>query len=104
MSGVTINDAIGVTGTPNINEEFMTGPEPMGQPSQSPSRLLDVLKSETAQGDIEEYQKHMLNFDGSKAVGRMIRGLEGIAGSLNFAVLDIVLGFMEYTKKIGGSN
>lgn len=59
---------------------------------------LSFLKAQTGAGQIEEYQEHALNFNGSKSVARIIRGLTGLLGELNFAVVDILLGTLELAK------
>lgn len=44
---------------------------------------------------LEEYASHPLNFTGRRGLGRLIRGFEGIFGSLAYAVVDVVLGGIE---------
>lgn len=70
---------------------------------QKPRFDFSKLTVPTAQGEIEEYQTHVLNWNGSKPVARIIRGMTGILGELNFAFLDIVIGIMEMTSKKKGA-
>jgi hypothetical protein len=60
---------------------------------------LDFLKSPTGEGDLKEYKTHLLNFNGSKGMARIIRGCTGLFGNLNFAVIDIIIGIFDLTKK-----
>lgn len=62
-------------------------------------QIPDFLKAETGPGGIEEYIEHPLNFSSSKGLARMIRGLTGILGSLNLAIIDIVIGGLEFMKE-----
>jgi hypothetical protein len=59
----------------------------------------DFLKAETGPGGIEEYMDHPLNFSKSKGLARVIRGLTGMLGSLNLAIIDIVVGGLEFMKE-----
>jgi hypothetical protein len=60
---------------------------------------LDFLKSPTGEGDLKEYKTHLLNFNGSKGMARIIRGCTGLFGNLNFAVIDIIIGIFDLTSK-----
>lgn len=66
----------------------------------TPSRGFDlsILKAQTGAGQVEDYQEHALNWNGSKSVARIIRGLTGLLGELNFALVDILLGVLELSK------
>ncbi|MFD0591159.1 hypothetical protein ACFQZE_24475 [Paenibacillus sp. GCM10027627] len=57
-----------------------------------------ILKAQTGPGQIEEYKTHALNFNGSNAVARILRGLTGMIGELNYAIADILLGVLELLK------
>lgn len=73
----------------------------------SGSRLLEMLKAETGSGSIESYLNHPMNFNSSKAVARMLRGLTGMFGSLNYAIIDIVIGgldLMKNSRKAAGND
>jgi hypothetical protein len=61
--------------------------------------LPEWLKAETGPGSIESYVDHPMNFNKSMAVGRILRGLTGMFGSLKYAVIDIVLGVLEMGRK-----
>ena len=77
--------------------------ETMEKPSFS-FQIPNFLKAEAINVPIEEYQNHTLNFDKKKSTGRIIRGLEGLLGALNFAIIDLIMGIIEKTKEKGGSN
>lgn len=59
------------------------------------------LLAKTGAGAIEEYIDHPLNFDGEKSTARILRGLTGIAGELDYAIIDIGLGVIEKIKEKG---
>lgn len=50
------------------------------------------LKAPTGPGGIEDYKTHVLNPSGSAGVAQVLRGVTGLAGDLNLAVLDILFG------------
>lgn len=71
---------------------------------EKPKFKFDFL-TETGEGSVEEYKDHILNFNKSKWLARILRGMTGIFGSLNYALLDIVIGIFEglnERKKMGG--
>lgn len=70
--------------------------EPMVRP---PLFDFSKLKAPTGSGHLEEYKTHPLNWNGSKPVARIIRGFSGLLGELNFAVIDIIIGFFELSNE-----
>lgn len=60
---------------------------------------LSFLLAKTGPGAVEEYIEHPLNFDGEKSTARILRGLTGIAGELDYALIDIGLGCLEKIKE-----
>ena len=60
---------------------------------------LSFLLAKTGPGAVEEYIDHPLNFDGMKSTARILRGLTGIAGELDYALIDIGLGALEKIKE-----
>lgn len=67
-------------------------------------QIPNFLKAPAVNIPIEEYQNHTLNFDKKKSTGRIIRGLEGLLGALNFAIIDLIMGLVEKAKEKGGSS
>ena len=67
-------------------------------------QIPNFLKAPAVNVPIEEYQNHTLNFDKKKSTGRIIRGLEGLLGALNFAIIDLIMGLIEKAKEKGGSS
>lgn len=53
------------------------------------------LLARTGEGALESYLNHPVNFDGKLSTARIIRGLTGIAGTLDYALIDIALGCFE---------
>jgi hypothetical protein len=93
-----MNDEIGTVAgeTPLESTGFDTSEkEYYAQPKMD----LSFLKAETGEGDLAEYVYHTLNYNQSKGMARVIRGFTGMFGSLNFAVVDIVIGIFDLTSK-----
>lgn len=65
---------------------------------------LSILTAKTGEGSIEDYINHPLNFKGSRGMAQMIRGFTGIAGELDYAIIDIALGAFQYTKEGKAAN
>ena len=42
-----------------------------------------------------DYAEHPLNFNRSEGMARMIRGASGILGSLDLAIVDLVIGLIQ---------
>jgi len=61
--------------------------------------ILNMLKSETGEGTIDSYKNHPLNGKNNNSISQIIRGLTGILGSLNFGILDVILGCLGYVKE-----
>jgi hypothetical protein len=78
--------------------------EPMMEEPLVRKPIIDFekFKAQTGQGDLSEYKNHPLNWNQSKPVARIIRGFTGLLGELNFAVVDILIGFFEMTSKKKG--
>ncbi len=66
---------------------------------------LSILKTKTGEGSIETYIEHPLNFNKSKGMAQMIRGLTGLFGALDLALIDIFVGLMQISKdkKVGAN-
>lgn len=69
------------------------------------SRIFDflpdvsILFSKTGDGSIESYIDHPLNNKKSRGMAQILRGLTGIAGELDYAIIDIALGSFQYTRE-----
>lgn len=59
---------------------------------------LSFLRTPTGEGSVDDYLDHTLNFNRSKGMARIIRGMTGFAGNLNLAIVDIFLGIMELRR------
>ena len=81
------------------DEEYIEEPEEPGVRISMPD--LSFLAAPTGSGTIEEYVDHPLNFDRTKSTARILRGLTGICGELNYALIDIGLGVIEKIKERG---
>ena len=58
----------------------------------------DFLKAPTGEGSLAEYMDHPMNFNNGKGTARILRGFTGMLGSLNYAIVDIAIGLMEFMK------
>jgi len=102
MSGITLDDI--------ANNEAMYGEQPDGVnfefvEQQQPGmfdKMGNVLSSPTGEGSIGEYLEHPLNFNNSKGLAQIIRGVTGLLGNLNLAIVDIVFGFLRFSKEKKG--
>jgi len=87
--------------------EHITGidPAPLTEPAPpAPVPVWErVLKSPTGEGELLEYAEHPLNFNRSEGMARMIRGASGILGSLDLAILDLVIGLIQVLIERRGS-
>ena len=60
---------------------------------------MKIIAAESPNKQIPEYYTHPLNFDQSESTWRIIRGLEGIMGNLDRAIIDVVLGIVQKVFK-----
>lgn len=68
--------------------------------------IMEFIKRPTGEGDVNEYINHPMNYDGTREVGQVIRGMTGLLGALNYAIIDIGIGLMKILskKKAGGAD
>lgn len=59
---------------------------------------MKYLTAKTGPDDIEDYLGHPMNYNKSKPVAQIIRGLTGIFGAMDLAVIDIASGLMNFMK------
>lgn len=59
---------------------------------------LSMLKTPTGEGSVGDYLEHPMNFNNSKGMARVLRGLTGMFGSLDLAIVDIVIGALDLLK------
>jgi hypothetical protein len=83
----------------NTGENNTNGYSNEGNEQKSESWIMRMLKSETGEGTIQSYSNHPLNTKNNDYVGQILRGLTGMMGSLNFAILDIILGCFGLSKE-----
>lgn len=51
---------------------------------------------------MEQYKENPLNFDKSEETGIFLRGVDGLVGSLNSALVDIIVGIYRIFRKKRG--
>jgi hypothetical protein len=89
-------DNINNTSNGHVDEEVST--KSNGYSSSNP--ILNFLKSKTGTGTIESYNNHPLNFKNNHFLSQVIRGLTGLIGSLDLALIDVVIGTIGYFKEV----
>jgi hypothetical protein len=68
-------------------------PKNDNSPEQSKGgNIWNILKAKTGEGTIQDYEEHPLNFNNNKYIGQILRGLTGILGALDLAIIDISMG------------
>ncbi len=88
--------------TPEFDEPISPDPAESAVPGLRIGDLLPDISfifAETGPGSIDEYKEHPLNMRGSMGMAQILRGLTGMAGTLNYAIIDIGLGFIQLTKE-----
>lgn len=86
-----------VAGTENMEFENVVEEE-----VESPGiDILGILKAETGPGaaDDEVYIQHPLNYNGSKGIARILRGITGMFGVSRSALADILVGSYQLFKE-----
>jgi len=54
-----------------------------------------ILEADSSPKPLGEFMNHPLNFDQSSSTARIIKGLEGIVGNLDKAIVDVVIGVIQ---------
>lgn len=92
----------------SIEDRIQKEPEELQAPELPPEETeqpqgfqlnLDWLWADSPDEPIESYIEHPLNFGRSKGIAQALRGLEGIFGNLRKAVIDIIIGTLNYAKE-----
>ncbi|MBK5251097.1 MAG: hypothetical protein JJE29_00405 [Peptostreptococcaceae bacterium] len=60
---------------------------------------LNFLNTPTGPGSIDEYMDHPLNFNESKGMAQIIRGLTGFVDDMALAIIDILVGGFRLFKE-----
>lgn len=102
MSGITLGDIANeqtMSEVPQMPVEFEEMPQ---QQSRAAEVFGKVLTAETGEGSIGDYIEHPMNFNNSKGLAQIIRGVTGLLGNLNLAIVDIVFGALRFSKEKKG--
>lgn len=105
MQGSTINEAIGAVETQDtaqMAQEAERSGMNLSGITAPVSGFLDKLKAKTGEGDITQYENHVLNFRKSPAIAKILRGVTGIFGEVNLAIVDIMIGMFEIMQEKKG--
>jgi len=74
-----------------LNDEDLTPDEK----KDKPEGILKILLADSADKKLEDYTDHPLNYDHSDSTGRILRGVEGMIGNLDKALVDIIAGCVQ---------
>lgn len=92
-----IEDGAAAAAFNKVEEDFS---EPSGGADFGiPMPDLSIILAKTGPGDIDDYLKHPLNRSGSRGIAQILRGVTGILGETDFAIVDMALGALEFTKE-----
>lgn len=69
------------------------------QPTGSGFAIPEFLKAKTGSGLVEDYIDHPMNIGKNEGFARMLRGLTGMFNSLDYAIIDVVIGGFKFMKK-----
>lgn len=86
------------TAEKQILEEFASAAEAAPEPSPVDNLIkidFSFLMKKTGPGTVETYLDHPMNPKASRGMARFLRGCTGIAGDLDLAIIDILLGSFE---------
>lgn len=70
----------------------------------SSKSITDVILAKSPEHSLDHYQDHPVDFDGEESTWRILRGLEGMLGSLNYALVDIAIGSYQKLTELGGGS
>lgn len=91
----TISVSNEVVDIPEIHEE------PEGH-SRANEMLSRIVTAETGEGSIGDYLEHPMNFNKSQGLAQILRGLTGIVGNLNLAIIDVLIGGLRFSRERKG--
>jgi hypothetical protein len=101
MSNGSIDEMVSMEVGGNVpHETFME--DDLTTPEDAPSRggefIKKIMTAPTGSGSIESYVNHPMNFNESKSVARILRGLTGMFDNLDYAIIDIIIGGLDLLK------
>jgi hypothetical protein len=98
LPNLTLNQAAGVEAAELDWKTEKTIAAPAAQPFWK-----KILKAKSPGKPVAEYREHPANFDRSDGLAQVLRGAEGILGSLDLAILDVLVGGARWIREKGGS-
>lgn len=103
MSGITLDDiAEQEVKSPSLEMETIDPMDNAGEPSRANEMFNKVLTAETGDGSIGDYIDHPMNFNKSQGLAQILRGLTGMVGNLNLAIIDVVMGALRFSREKKG--
>jgi hypothetical protein len=69
------------------------------EPTPPRFQIPEFLKAPTGAGAVEDYINHPMNIKKNEHFARVLRGLTGMFNSLDYAIIDVVIGALGFMKK-----
>lgn len=104
MSGITLDDIANeqTMKVPNPETDYLPVIDYEETQSRKSEMFSRVMTAETGEGSIGDYIEHPMNFNNSKGLAQVIRGLTGMTGNLNLAIIDVIFGALRFSKEKKG--
>lgn len=96
LDEIANNETVGTVTDPGETVESFESQE---QPSKANEMFSRMMTAETGAGSIGDYLEHPMNFNKSHGLAQILRGLTGIIGNLNLAIIDVVMGALRFSKE-----
>jgi hypothetical protein len=61
-------------------------------------KFIMCLRSKSGEGTITDYKNNSLNINNDENIAQILKGFSGMFGNINSAVLDIIMGTINYFK------
>ena len=107
MSGITLDDIANEAAMDTLPVIDTPEPEQFDQDVVNQNKRNELLKkiltTETGPGPLSDYTDHPMNFNKSKGLAKILRGISGFldGNSLRLAIIDIFIGALEFSKERG---
>lgn len=66
--------------------------------------LKKIFWADSPDKPLSDYRTHALNWDGKDSTGRIVKGTEGMLGSLDKAIIDLLVGCVQKVNEYFGKS
>lgn len=87
-----------------MEDDLSIAEDSQGGFSKGNDFIKKIITAETGAGSVESYINHPMNFNESKSVARILRGLTGMFDNLNYAIIDVIIGGLDLLKSRRNNN